>query len=77
MSVKVHNQTIVKFLYTEQRSTWMGVTSMSTLVHKRRNSSDTENSLAIHRTTLLLVILFLGGLQKTLYREIVVIFIFS
>ena len=63
MSVKVglevHNQVIVKFLYTEQRSIWMGVTSMlwgymSTLVHKRLNSSDTENSLAMYQTTLLL-----------------------
>jgi len=59
VKVEVHNQIIVKFLYTEQRSTKMGVTSMlwgymSTIVQKRRNSSDTENSLAIHRTILLL-----------------------
>jgi len=45
------------FLYTEQCSTRMGITSMlwrrymSKLVHKRWNSSDTENSLATHRTT--------------------------
>jgi len=53
------NQIITKFLCTEHRNASTGVTSiqwgvMPTLVHKRRNSSDTENSVAIHRTTLLL-----------------------
>ena len=57
--VEVQSQIIVKFPYTEQRSRWIGVTSvlcgyMSTSVHKRRNSSGTENSSAVHRTTLLL-----------------------